>query len=235
MTITIRALELDGFDSLPRHSRRCVFWEVDPSLIPVGGLPDPEFEKEAWMSMVMLEWGTCALVAETSDRVVGTAFYAPPGSVPRSTVLPTAPVGVDAVLVTSIRANPGYDEVAADLLDATVADARRRGSRAIEAFGLVAGEDTEMFRVADECTGCLIPASLLSDAGFAVVAPHPRYPRMRLEIDEGLGWKAGVEGALERLLAAAAVEIRAERADRVVVPALCRAESGEPVRIDGPC
>ena len=30
MSFSISALTLDRFDSLPRHVRRCVFWEVDP-------------------------------------------------------------------------------------------------------------------------------------------------------------------------------------------------------------
>lgn len=41
---------------------------------------------------------------------------------------------------------------------------------------------------------------LLKDVGFTVVAPHQHFPRLRLELDRGLGWKAEVEAALERLL-----------------------------------
>ena len=47
---------------------------------------------------------------------------------------------------------------------------------------------------------CVIDAEFLQDAGFVVVAPHPYFPRLRLELDKGLGWKAEVEAALERLL-----------------------------------
>jgi hypothetical protein len=39
-----------------------------------------------------------------------------------------------------------------------------------------------------------------------VVAPHPYFPRLRLELDKGLGWKAEVEAALERLLESAALQ-----------------------------
>lgn len=44
------------------------------------------------------------------------------------------------------------------------------------------------------------------DAGFTVVAPHRYFPRLRLELDKGLGWKAEVEAALERLLESARLE-----------------------------
>jgi hypothetical protein len=40
-----------------------------------------------------------------------------------------------------------------------------------------------------------------------VVAPHPYFPRLRLELEEGLGWKAEVEAALERLLESAALQL----------------------------
>ncbi len=45
-----------------------------------------------------------------------------------------------------------------------------------------------------------VDADFLIDVGFTVVAPHRYFPRLRLELDKGLGWKAEVEAALERLL-----------------------------------
>jgi len=29
----ITALGLEGFEQLPKHARRCVFWEVDPATL----------------------------------------------------------------------------------------------------------------------------------------------------------------------------------------------------------
>ena len=60
MSARITPLRLEAFDQLPKHARRCVFWEVDPATLGQQDLlADPEFEKEAWLSMVMLEWGSC--------------------------------------------------------------------------------------------------------------------------------------------------------------------------------
>src|SRR5215475_13361392 len=60
----ITPLRLEAFEQLPKHARRCVFWEVDPSTPGrEEHLTDPEFEKEAWLSMVMLEWGSCGQMA----------------------------------------------------------------------------------------------------------------------------------------------------------------------------
>jgi hypothetical protein len=53
---------------------------------------------------------------------------------------------------------------------------------------------------------CIIDADFLGDVGFEIVAPHRYFPRMRLELKQGLGWKADVEAALERLLESAQLQ-----------------------------
>ncbi|MGV9792610.1 hypothetical protein [Gordonia sp. NPDC003422] len=248
-------LDLDSFELLPQHTRRCVFWEVDPAtnqgrpgdtaMFGDLGAFESEFDKEAWISGLLLEWGTCGQIAvdTATNSVVGTAFYAPPNRVPRSTSFPTSPVSHDAVLLTSIRTEPGHDEAATLLLDAVLADLMRRGVRAVEAFGLVrsahqpgdgdmASEeglsswtDESIVEVAREildgpqgdlCTACMIDAGFLKDSAFDVVASHPRFPRFRLELDEGLGWKFEVESALEKLVVMAAIDLAGR--ERSAVP-----------------
>ena len=65
-----------------------------------------------------------------------------------------------------------------------------------------------VLEVLGDCSAeqCVIEAEFLLGAGFVVVAPHPYFPRLRLEFDKGLGWKAEVEAALERLLESAALQ-----------------------------
>ena len=225
MSARIRPLRLEGFEQLPKHARRCVFWEVDPETVGDGRqLPDPEFEKEAWLSMVMLEWGSCGQVAETApdpDRAddgedrpcLGYAFYAPPRAVPRSQRFPTGPVSPDAVLLTALGVEPGQPEdLLRGLVAAVITELVRRGVRALEAFGRtpeaadLAGVEIAELQPAIEALGecsfelCMIDADFLQSMGFTVVAPHPYFPRLRLELDRGLGWKAAVEAALDRLL-----------------------------------
>ena len=225
MSARITPLRLEAFDQLPKHARRCTFWEVDPATLGTEDqLSDPEFEKEAWLSMVMLEWGSCGQLAmaapsdpgESEPTCLGYAFYAPPRAVPRAHRFPTAPVSADAVLLTSVRVEPGpaADELPYSLVARVVDELVRRGVRALEAFGRTenVGEllnpqtvDPEL-RPALEALGdcsvehCVISADFLRDVGFVVVAPHRYFPRLRLELDKGLGWKAEVEAALERLL-----------------------------------
>jgi hypothetical protein len=239
----ITPLRLEAFEQLPKHARRCVFWEVDPATLGRDEhLSDPEFEKEAWLSMVMLEWGSCGQIASSAapggrtdasdddaseEPCLGYAFYAPPGVVPRAQLFPSGPVSADAVLLTSLgveqlgaHARSGLDVSAGglpqSLIVAVVADLVRRGVRALEAFGrtettaefadsrLVPAELAPVVEVLGDCSveQCVLGAEFLEQVGFVEVSKHRYFPRLRLELESGLGWKAGVEAALERLLEA---------------------------------
>jgi len=145
----ITPMRLEAFEQLPKHARRCVFWEVDPSTLqssqPGGNqLGDPEFEKEAWLSMVMLEWGACGQIAvscpESMDEAppltgeepcLGYAFYAPPRAVPRARYFPSGPVSADAVLLTTlgVESGDGADALPRSLIAAVVGDLVRRGDQ----------------------------------------------------------------------------------------------------------
>lgn len=231
MSVRIAPLKLEGFEQLPKHARRCVFWEVDPATLGRDDhLSDPEFEKEAWLSMVMLEWGTCGQVATPSSAArgigdplcLGYVLYAPPRAVPRAQRFPTGPVSADAVLLTSIGVDPApmADGLPRELIARVVDELMRRGVRALEAFGrtpavaelLDAGavppDVAPVLEAVGDCSveHCIIEANFLTDVGFTVVAPHPYFPRLRLELDKGLGWKAEVEAALERLLESSRLE-----------------------------
>ncbi|GAB2634648.1 GNAT family N-acetyltransferase [Prescottella soli] len=217
MSTSVTSLTLDGLDKLSSHARRCVFWEMDPAAVRTSrDFYDPEFEKEAWLSMVMLEWGSCGQVALVDDKPAGCALYAPPSMVPRADLFPTSPVSADAVLLTTMRLEPIGDEygLGATLIQAAVADLVRRGVRALEAFGIRADADRAVSGVpsataARECSPqeCMISADFLEDVGFEVVAPHHRFPRLRLELDRDHLWKADVEAALDRLLESAALSM----------------------------
>jgi hypothetical protein len=232
----ITPLRLEGFEQLPKHARRCVFWQVDPSTLGSDDhLSDPEFEKEAWLSMVMLEWGSCGQLAVqcpptrgddailTGDEpCLGYTFYAPPRALPRARLFPSGPVSADAILLTSVGVEQvdGSDRMPHGLLAAVVEDLVRRGVRAVEAFGrtadtaelvdprVVPGELQPVVSALGDCSveQCMVAADFLEEVGFTVVSPHRYFPRLRLELAQGLGWKADVEAALERLLETAQLQ-----------------------------
>ncbi|NEB56108.1 GNAT family N-acetyltransferase [Streptomyces griseus] len=188
-------LTLDNLPDLPERCRSCVFWELDPvsgeAAVKAG---KPKLEKEAWISAVLLEWGSCGRVVYVDDVPAGFVLYAPPAYVPRSTAFPTSPVSPDAVQLITGLIVPAYQgQGLGRVLVQTVAkDVLRRGFKAIEAFG-----DTR-----SEQATCVLPAEHLLAVGFKTVRPHPVHPRLRLDLRTTLSWKGDVEMALDRLLGA---------------------------------
>ena len=138
MSRRLASITLDNLDDLPPKCRRCVFWELDPvsqaRAIEVG---DPALEKEAWISSVLLEWGSCGKIVYVDGVPAGYLTYAPPSYAPRSVAFPTSPVSADAVLlmtahVMSEFAGGGLGRM---LVQGLAKDLTRRGIKAIEAFG----------------------------------------------------------------------------------------------------
>lgn len=203
MSRRVARLTLDTLADLPSDVRSCVFWELDPvrreQVVASGDAPG---EKEAWLSTILLEWGSCGRVLYVDDVAVGHALYAPPAFLPGAASLPTSPASDDAVLLASVCVVPdlaggGLGRV---LMQAVVKDLVRRGGiRALEAFG-----DSRSLgpRAARGHAPCVLPADYLAHVGFKTVRPHPRYPRMRLDLRTAVTWRGEVEAALERLLGA---------------------------------
>ena len=195
MSRRVVGVTLDNLEHLSKHSRTCVFWELAPHLREQAEeYGDTEFEKEAWVSSVLLEWGSCGRLIYCDGIPAGSVFYAPPAAVPRSAAFPTSPVSPDAVLMTSLDVLPEFrgGGLARVLVQAVAKDLTRRGVKAIEAFGDMRPDDEE--------SSCVTPAEFLTSVGFKTVRPHPRWPRLRLELRSAITWKEDVEAALERLL-----------------------------------
>ena len=213
-------LTLDNLADLPDPCRSCVFWELDAvhreRALAAGATA---CEKEAWVSRVLLEWGSCGRVAYIDGEPVGYVLYAPAMFVPGAESFPTAPVSEDAVLLATALVLPEHagqglgrmlmQSVAKDLI-------KRGGIRAVEAFG-----DSSSRRRG--YGGCVLPTDFLLRVGFKTHRPHPRYPRMRLELKSILTWREEVEAALERLIGVV-------RAPRPVRPA---AERHHPPELPG--
>jgi GNAT superfamily N-acetyltransferase len=196
---------LDNIEELPKQCRRCVYWEIPPHLTgqaeEYGTL---ELDKEAWVSGVLLEWGSCGRIAHVDGVPAGFAFFAPPAAVPRAAAFPTAPVSADAVLLCGVHVLPDFAGAGVGrlLIQDVVRDLTRRGVKAVEAFG----DDSERARAEshgrtdDGSPTCVLPAAFLRAVGFKTIAPHHRWPRLRLELRTGLNWKEDVEAAIAQLL-----------------------------------
>ncbi|MCG8917969.1 GNAT family N-acetyltransferase [Actinokineospora sp. PR83] len=194
MSRRVVGVTLDNLEHLPKHCRGCVYWELAPHLKEQAEeFGTTELEKEAWVSSVLLEWGSCGRVVYSDKLPVGFVLYAPPNAVPRASAFPTSPISADAVVLTGFHVVPEFrgGGLGRMLVQAVAKDLTRRGVKAIEAFG-----DAQP----DEERSCVVPADFLTSVGFKTVRPHPRWPRLRLELRTGITWKEDVEAALERLL-----------------------------------
>lgn len=213
MARRLARLTLDTLADLPEDARSCVFWELDPvrreRAIAAG---EGAEEKEAWVSRVLLEWGSCGRVAYVDGEFAGFALYAPPVFLPGADAMPTAPPAEDAVLLATVMVVPEHSGAGLGrmLMQSVVKDLVKRGGiRALEAFG-----DTQApgpGAVATH-TSCVLPVDYLLRVGFKTQRPHVRYPRMRLEVKSAVTWRSEVEAALEKL-------VHAVRPRRTAAPA----------------
>lgn len=193
LTRRVAPLTLDNLGDLPRPCRRCVSWELDPVAAQrATEAGDPELEKEAWTSQVLLEWGSCGRLAYVEGIPVGYVLYAPPAMVPRAVTFPTSPVSGDAALLMTASVLPDMRGTGLGrmLVQAVAKDLVRRGVRAVEAFGderAVPGR-------------CVVPAEFLRAVGFKTVRPHHQWPRLRMDLRSAVSWREDVEVALDRIL-----------------------------------
>ena len=214
MSRRLASITLDNLCDLPSRCRSCVFWELDPvageRACDSGGT---ELEKEAWVSDTLLEWGSCGQLIYVDGVAAGYILYAPPAYVPRSVAFPTSPVSPDAVLLMTARLRPEFTGAGLGrmLIQGVARDVTRRGLKAIEAFGRHNDrKDAEPQQWAAppprqraEQQGehsCVLPADYLLAVGFKTVRPHPKTPRLRLDLKSTASWREDVEYALERLL-----------------------------------
>ena len=219
MSRKVVRMTVDHLADLPGPCRTCLFWELDP--VRRARVDSPEAaaeEKEAWLSEVLREWGSCGRVVLVDERVVGYVVYAPAAFVPGAEGFPTAPVSTDAVLLTTAYVDPLHaggglgrllvQGMAGDLI-------RRGGIRAVEAFG------TTTPRLGSAWGSCLVPADFLGGVGFKTHRPHPLTPRMRMDLRSALTWRDEVEAAVERL-------IKVVRPQPAPAPERSHRSSGEP-------
>jgi GNAT superfamily N-acetyltransferase len=185
-------LTLDNLAKLTMPCRSCVNWELDTVAAKrASETGDAALEKEAWVSAVLLEWGSCGILAYVGDMVIGYILYGPAPLVPRAWTFPTSPVSPDAALLVTAYVLPDHQGAGLGraLVQAAARDLMQRGVRALEVFA-----DAQWERPA-----CVLPADYLSAIGFQTVRPHHRWPRLRLDLRSTLSLREDVEEAVERI------------------------------------
>lgn len=194
----IARLTLDNLDDLPSACRVCTFWELDPVRRErAAAAGETACEKEAWVSRVLLEWGSCGRIVYVEDEPAGYAIYAPPHFVPGAASFPTSPVSDDAILLAALRVRPEFTGggLGRVLVQGVVKDVLDRGGiRALEVFG------DRLPGAPGGRPACVVPADFWLRVGFKTHRGHLRYPRLRMDMRSVLTWREEVEQALEKLL-----------------------------------
>jgi GNAT superfamily N-acetyltransferase len=198
----IARLTLDTLADLPESVRTCLHWERDPvRRAEVERAGAAAAEKEAWVSTVLLEWGSCGRVLYVDEQPAGFVLYAPPVYFPGSASYPTAPVSEDAVQLATAMVFDGYGDAGLGrlLMQVMARDLLKRGDvRAVECFAVHGRGDDRAGDRAGE--GCPLPVEFLQRVGFKTHRPHARHPRMRLDLKSVLTWREELEAALSKLL-----------------------------------
>lgn len=195
------------------QAARSVFWELDPALARrVAKAGDAPFEKEVWLSSVLLTFGVCGFSigfprSEVPRRARATVLYCPREDAPGAQHMPTAPVSEDAAVVTSLFIDPAVagTGLEAVLMDAAIMDLLQKGVDAVEAFGWRTDAEEPLPLAEKPQEIGLIDAEVLESAGFEVVRDHPVLPRLRLEMPPAKGLLSAE--AVEKLLSGAEAHV----------------------------
>ncbi|QIG45221.1 GNAT family N-acetyltransferase [Nocardioides anomalus] len=195
MSRKVVRLTVDHLAELEGPCRTCLFWQLDPVARDRVGAEDAAAEREAWVSQVLRDWGSCGRVVLVDDRPVGYLIYAPDSYLPGAGGFATAPISPDAVLLTNVWVHPDHagGGLGRMLVQGMARDLIKRGGfKAVEAFGDTRGPGARR--------SCVVPADFLGSVGFKTQRAHGATPRMRMELRAALSLKDEVEAALERLV-----------------------------------
>lgn len=193
-------LTLDHLEALPSACQHCLFWELDPVRRQRLEHEERAEQKQAWLSEVLRDWGSCGRVAMVDDEAVGHVIWAPARYVPGADTFPTSPVSPDALLMTTAYVDPRWRRhgIGRLLVQGLAKDVIKRGDvQAVEAFA--ATRATPIGQLGP-MAHCVVPQEFLARVGFKTHRAHATCPRMRMEIRSIITWKDEVELAVERLL-----------------------------------
>lgn len=196
MARRLERLTPDTLADLPADVRSDLTWECDPVRAGRADPAEAAERKRDWLSGVLLEWGSCGRVAYHDDEPAGCILYAPAAYLPGSGSFPTAPVSDDAVQLATVVVLEGHrgGGLGRALVQVMARDLVRRGDvRAVEAIARTGPH-------APGSGACgPVPAEFLQRVGFTTCRPHPRYPRLRLDLRSLASWRDEVGTAWERL------------------------------------
>ena len=135
--------------------------------------------RRQWFSATLLEWGRCGKLVVEAGEAIAFAEYAPAMLFPRLVRYPaSAATSADAVYLSYCFVEEGHRGrgLGRELVGAVARDAAERGYQGLEAIGDREWDGT-----------WVLPAPFLRATGFEVVREDPRFPLLRLDLDDAIG------------------------------------------------
>lgn len=171
---------------IPAPTRCCALWEINHDLP----------ERERFAAVVTSTGGGRILYVDGDLAAYG--FYLPAEHT--DTAKPTPCLDDDSAdrpdgaVLMAARVLPPYagGGVGKMLLQSVCKDAVHQHHATLDAVADAQGAEGT----------CVLPAATLAAIGFRTVQPHPRYPRLRLDLGGMMTWRDDLEDTVERWLRA---------------------------------
>jgi GNAT superfamily N-acetyltransferase len=187
----LRPMTAADLPSLPEPCGSCTFWETSPAALaaPVDHA-DRRALKADWAEAVTRRWGYCGVLAVQDDETIGFLTMAPASLVGRLPAFVTTPVRPDVAVLLSVQVAEAWrgKGLGRQLVQTAAGLLVRRDIRALEAVGTY-----------HDSPSCMMPAAWLEAVGFSVVRPHPVTPRLRMDLQSTVRWRADLGAAWNRL------------------------------------
>ncbi|WP_295643766.1 hypothetical protein [uncultured Corynebacterium sp.] len=158
MRVNIQAITPSTMRSVEPEAAKDLFWQTACLREDIKQQEhDPVFAKQIWMQNAHLTWGICGYTAfvdngDASSNPVpaATVFFAPTSYLPGVEKLPSGPVSADAILLSTVHLSDAYMGLYLEhqLIDTVIAEASRRGVKAIEAFARAEDFDDSVIQAA---------------------------------------------------------------------------------------
>lgn len=151
MKIEIAPVNSSAFGQLEKAAGSTTCWELEwEDNHRPRQCEDGAFDKQLWIQRVLMEWGTCGFTAlvstgesDAKSIPAATVFFAPSGYFPGYAVMPSGPISPDAVVMSHVYVTAAYMGLYLEhqIIEAVVAEARKRGIKAIETFARAEDEE----------------------------------------------------------------------------------------------
>jgi len=183
MNIAIKDIDESNLKDLPASCRGCVYWEFPKDFEAAEKEMEKrraEFErkKRDWFVRTRRDFGTCGKIVYSNNVPVGYAQYGPSARLPQSGEYKSKSVGRAEEGVVFVSCLFISDEAARGrgvgekLLDAVIADLRKRGFKAVETFARRGSSNNP--------SG---PLEFYTKKGFYVKdEANPEFPLVRLDL-----------------------------------------------------